>query len=65
LGNKFTYLAQTGLFTHGISTTDVVKHLFKSDQNLFIFICSFQSQFRYLVNLSIIAMNVVYLVLQI
>jgi len=38
LSNKFTYLAQTWLFTQGISTTGVVKSLFKSDQNLFIYL---------------------------
>ena len=38
LDNKFTYLAHTWVFTQGSSTTGVVTHLFKSYQNLFIYL---------------------------
>ena len=38
MGNIFSDLAQNWLFTEGISTTDVVKSLFKSDQKVIIYL---------------------------
>ena len=38
LCNKITYLAHTWQYTQGTSTTDVVKSLFKYDQNVFIYL---------------------------
>jgi len=33
-----TYMAYNWLYTQGINTTDVLKSIFKSDQNLFIYL---------------------------
>jgi len=48
LGKKCTYLAQTWLFTQGISTTDVVKSLFIFIKKN-IYICIYETQIYHVI----------------